>query len=274
MEKLTKIEKNITERKGATGTSYDVVMTIYSKTYRKSFKTLEEARTYLNELKESRKYIVRKDFEYPQDLIYEIFRDDEDIDIVYIEQNFDENFEYILNTLSEREVLVLDGYYRKGYVLESLSFQLDVTRERVRQILMKALRKIKHPSRRSYLKYGVKVKRLQSGVKELEEELTRLYNEKISIIKELNIKIAGFEEEQKRISDNVLFKEIGELDLTVRTYNCLNRARLKTIGDIVKKTEDDMKKIRNLGKKSLKEIREKLYQFNLDFKKPGVNEDE
>ena len=76
------------------------------------------------------------------------------------------------------------------------------------------------------------------------------------------------------IKSNVLFKEIGELDLTVRTYNCLNRARILTVGDLVKKTEEDMMKVRNLGRKSLKELRNKLHELNLDFKKPGVEEDE
>ena len=51
---------------------------------------------------------------------------------------------------------------------------------------------------------------------------------------------------------------IEELDLSVRSYNCLKRANIITVQELTQKTEDDMMKVRNLGKKSLKEVRDKL----------------
>jgi DNA-directed RNA polymerase subunit alpha len=67
--------------------------------------------------------------------------------------------------------------------------------------------------------------------------------------------------------NHVLDMKIEELVLTVRSYNCLMRANIKTVGELTDKTEEDMIKVRNLGRKSLKEIKEKLEALGLGFKK-------
>ena len=59
---------------------------------------------------------------------------------------------------------------------------------------------------------------------------------------------------------------IDDLVLTVRSYNCLKRAGISTVEELINKTEDEMSKVRNLGKKSLKEVKEKLAELNLSFK--------
>ena len=59
---------------------------------------------------------------------------------------------------------------------------------------------------------------------------------------------------------------IDDLDLTVRSYNCLKRAGISTVEELTQKTEDEMSRVRNLGKKSLKEVKEKLQELNLSFK--------
>lgn len=59
---------------------------------------------------------------------------------------------------------------------------------------------------------------------------------------------------------------IDDLDLTVRSYNCLKRAGLSTVEELTQKTEEEMSRVRNLGKKSLKEVKEKLQELNLSFK--------
>ena len=58
---------------------------------------------------------------------------------------------------------------------------------------------------------------------------------------------------------------IEDLDLTVRSYNCLKRANISTVQELTEKTEDEMSRVRNLGKKSLKEVKEKLAELNLSF---------
>jgi len=60
-------------------------------------------------------------------------------------------------------------------------------------------------------------------------------------------------------------RSIDDLDLSVRSYNCLKRYGINTIGELTEKTEEDMMKIRNLGKKSLKEIKDRLTEMGLSF---------
>ena len=64
-----------------------------------------------------------------------------------------------------------------------------------------------------------------------------------------------------------LEKPIEDLDLSVRSYNCLKRAGIHTLGELIEKTEEDMMKVRNLGKKSLKEVKQKLEEMNLGLAK-------
>lgn len=59
---------------------------------------------------------------------------------------------------------------------------------------------------------------------------------------------------------------IEDLDLSVRSYNCLKRAGIQTVEELTQKSEDEMMKVRNLGKKSLKEVKDKLHDLGLGFK--------
>ncbi len=73
-------------------------------------------------------------------------------------------------------------------------------------------------------------------------------------------------EKEKDDKEKILEMPIEELDLSVRSYNCLKRAGINTIGELVQKTPEDMMKVRNLGKKSLEEVEEKLRAFDLSLK--------
>ena len=66
--------------------------------------------------------------------------------------------------------------------------------------------------------------------------------------------------------DSKLSTQIEELDFSVRTYNCLKRAQINTVGDLVARSMDEMIKVRNLGKKSLEEIIEKLEEMGLHLR--------
>jgi DNA-directed RNA polymerase subunit alpha len=74
----------------------------------------------------------------------------------------------------------------------------------------------------------------------------------------------GFDEEDERIKQ-ILNTPVEELELSVRSSNCLKNANIKTIGELIRKTEDDITKTRNFGKKSLQEIKEKLKEWNLSL---------
>ncbi len=71
------------------------------------------------------------------------------------------------------------------------------------------------------------------------------------------------EEDQK---GKVLEMSVEELELSVRSFNCLKRANINTVEELTKKTEEDMMKVRNLGKKSLDEVKHKLEELGLGLK--------
>ncbi len=79
-----------------------------------------------------------------------------------------------------------------------------------------------------------------------------------------NTEIMVEKEDSKK--EKVREMTIEELDLSVRSYNCLKRAAINTVEDLTNKTEEDMMKVRNLGRKSLEEVREKLHELEMDFK--------
>jgi DNA-directed RNA polymerase subunit alpha len=60
---------------------------------------------------------------------------------------------------------------------------------------------------------------------------------------------------------------IEELDLSVRSFNCLKRAGINTVEDLISKTEEDMMKVRNLGRKSLDEVVAKLDSLGFNLRK-------
>ena len=74
-------------------------------------------------------------------------------------------------------------------------------------------------------------------------------------------------EKEEFKKEKVLEMAIEELELSVRSFNCLKRANISTVEDLTNKTESDMMKVRNLGKKSLDEVTNKLHSLGLDFAK-------
>ena len=78
-------------------------------------------------------------------------------------------------------------------------------------------------------------------------------------------------EKSPDIRDKVLEMTIEELDLSVRSFNCLKRAGINTVGDLVNKSEDDMMKVRNLGRKSLEEVMAKLDSLGFTLTKDEDN---
>ena len=71
---------------------------------------------------------------------------------------------------------------------------------------------------------------------------------------------------QEDQQQKILEMSIDEMDLSVRSYNCLKRANIQTVGDLTRKTEEDMLKVRNLGKKSLDEVIARLESYGLGLK--------
>lgn len=86
-----------------------------------------------------------------------------------------------------------------------------------------------------------------------------------SDLENVEIMVEKEEEEKNQIYDTT----VEELELSVRSSNCLKRAGINTVGELVSKSEDDLMKVRNLGKKSLQEIKDKLHDIDLSLKQPN-----
>ena len=99
---------------------------------------------------------------------------------------------------------------------------------------------------------------------------SKMMIEHLEVVVELSEKASSTEYMIEAEDDNQnrkLEMTIDDLDLSVRSYNCLKRAQLNTVAELTAKSEEDMIKVRNLGRKSLKEIKEKLEDLGLGFKK-------
>lgn len=151
----------------------------------------------------------------------------------------EESINYVLSTIKDRERDILLLTYKDGYILKEIAGKYGISRERVRQIKEKALRKCRHPSRSKILLLGY-------TQAEIEQRLTK-------------------ESFRKRICSGENMS-LEEYDLSIRSYNCLRRAGLNDRNDVInyiqmqenEKPEDALLKIRNLGRKSVVEVLEKL----------------
>ena len=98
----------------------------------------------------------------------------------------------------------------------------------------------------------------------------KILNEHLNLFVDLSDEAKKAEimvEREETIKEKVLEMTIEELDMSVRSFNCLKRAGIDTVEDLINRTEADMIKVRNLGKKSLEEVIQKLHSLGLDLKK-------
>ena len=97
----------------------------------------------------------------------------------------------------------------------------------------------------------------------------RILTEHLQIFVNLSEDLGTYQvvEHSEDSKNSVLDMTIEELDFSVRSFNCLKRAGINTVGDLVSKTEEDMMKVRNLGRKSLEEVLNKLVAMGLSLSK-------
>ncbi len=183
-----------------------------------------------------------------------------------------------IGTLNPREIEII----KKRYGLEDgkprkyneIGADYNVTAERIKQIEIKALRKLRHPSRIKNIvlkedeakKYIDEVFNSKSNAmfypdeeyKDIPCDLD--YNELKGVV-EARIKA---EAEREKVKDNnnnddiEKTEKIEEFDFSIRTFNCLKRAGIHTTADLIGKTEEELKKIRNLGQRGYDEVIEIL----------------
>jgi DNA-directed RNA polymerase subunit alpha len=97
----------------------------------------------------------------------------------------------------------------------------------------------------------------------------KIMQEHLNLFVELNDSAEGMEimvEKEENQKEKALEMTIEELELSVRSFNCLKRAAINTVEELTQKSEEDMMKVRNLGKKSLDEVKNKLEELGLSLR--------
>lgn len=208
--------------------------------------------------------------EWPDNLFRELFwRDIEDGP--RMPHDYLASLEYVLLTaLTEREMLAVKCRYQYRETFSEIGDKLGVRHERARQIVAKSIRKLRHPSNARFLKYGIKEYLYQYGDECREAAFEEGYQKGIK-----NATPKGTERApvlnpygaHLRVPISSLERiNIEELDLSVRAYNGLKRANLNTVGDVLTKSKKDILRIKNIGKGSIRELEEKLKQFDVQLK--------
>lgn len=260
-----------------------------------SFATLEEARAFKQyfiisiaktklQKKQSMKEFnedVEGYLEYPETLLLQLDITPELYENYYNEivRNFETNFEKAIenSNLTEKEVYCLKSYYKDLKVFESIGKSLNLTRGRVRQIINKAIYKLK---RSKELLIQGKDKFELISIKE-KEKIIKEFKEKISYDFVLEwLSNHEITQELLNISNKILeanksqnieeYTTIEELELSQRSYNCLKRANIYNVRELISKTKEDLLNIRNFGQKSIKEIELKLKEMGLTLKKLDI----
>ena len=106
------------------------------------------------------------------------------------------------------------------------------------------------------------------SAKEAVSLAAKVLNEHLSLFVNLSEEAASAEimvGKDDKDSEKMLEMTIEDLDLSVRSFNCLKRAGINTVGDLKNKSLEDMMKVRNLGKKSLEEVKKKLSSLGLSL---------
>mgnify|MGYP000448119155 CR=1 FL=1 len=106
------------------------------------------------------------------------------------------------------------------------------------------------------------------SAKEALSQAANLLNEHLKLFVDLSEEASIAEvlvEKDDKGKEKILEMTIEELDLSVRSFNCLKRAGINTVDDLINKSEEEMMKVRNLGKKSFDEVKEKLQSLGFDL---------
>lgn len=145
--------------------------------------------------------------------------------------------------------------------IDNLSYEeigkiFGLTKSRIQQIEMKGYRMLAHPSRSKKILHGMLYyeELAYEALENQMEEQKKFYERQIA---ELKGEVLP-EEPNEEDENSPLKTPLEDLDLSCRSFNCLTRAGIRTLGDIVSMTELEMMKVRNLGRKSLEEVVNKI----------------
>ena len=263
-------------------------------------------------------------YQYPYNLLMDIFKNvlEKDPEWIIGSKQLDA-LENVLSTLTEKEEKYIQYYYKDGMTLAEIGEIEGLTRERIRQVLTKALRKLSHPTRSNRLKDALSVDEYIASVKAIESitegmntseqihaSLKTFDKERIKTSEQERILINNIEkvgeclfcnisEQYRRIADSgssekemceaiihsinvlkymrsILYNEyidehepIDSLGFTKKTYSSLKQAGFNTIGDIADSSCEERTYIKNLTKECFDEINDKMLRIGFQINRAG-----
>jgi DNA-directed RNA polymerase subunit alpha len=161
--------------------------------------------------------------------------------------NFNELDSLAKESLDQTNYYIFSQRFYAGSTLESIGKKFKKSRERIRQKEVEIIHTLQK----------------RETNKELETKLIREYGSLISQITSLKSKTKIIKDYENKELPNKFNIKINELELSIRTYNCLKAAKIETVEDLVRKTELDMLQYPGFGRKCLSEICELLYKKDL-----------
>lgn len=199
------------------------------------------------------------EMEYPKNLLYAVRGGMEDDEPTELTEDVIAGIQYALSTLKERERFVIVERYREKRTLRSIGEDIGVKSERVRQIINKAERNLRHPRSMTFMTKGVLGYIRKVNAIEFERGFKKGYDEGY----EQGMKDAPNGVVRAGMSVTLASLPIEVLDLSIRAYNALKRAGYNSIGDIVPLTHREMIHIKNLGPKQRGEVAAGLHHYGL-----------
>lgn len=176
--------------------------------------------------------------------------------------------------LNDNEAKFLLAYYRDGLNLREISEIHKLSKARIGQIVKLALRKtyLKVKKEQGDAKTKERLEILERDRRDLNAyraQLIEIFRANGIYGEDMEIEFGPVTSKKKEIlgiESEILSRRTDRLGLSMRSANCLRRAGIMTVGELISKTERDVMRIRNLGKKSFIEVKERLRQLGLSLK--------
>ena len=190
-----------------------------------------------------------------------------------------EALDYILDKIDPREKDCILKYYKEEMSYREIGKAYNLSGSRIQQIVQDGIRRCARYENIGFLKYGKKGYEYRREINKLESK-ERYYTSALKQVKEKEEEYERTLERLRRIEHKIEEMRgrkvepfnplqydpdmsIADLELSVRSYNCLKRAGIATLGELANKTYEDVAKIRNLGPGSFEEIVDKLMEMGV-----------
>lgn len=175
-----------------------------------------------------------------------------------------------VNLMSDRDRKIFDLYFKEDKTLDEIGHKYGVTGARAGQVLKRCLKLISYAKEKKIAderkKESLEEKRREAiEISECRKKLIEIFRETGVYGEDMVIEF-GPVTSRKSASSSLLLEKIDSLHLSVRSNNCLRRAGIHRIGQLVEKTPDEILQIKNLGKRSFREILDKLEENELTLK--------